>query len=79
MPAGKRVVFTFDERSLQSLEEIKERGRFRTLADTVRRSLQVNRALQAQAEQGFREIVVRNPQTNDERVLVIPDLLPEER
>ena len=76
MADSKRVVFTFDERSLRSLEEIKEAGHFRTLADTVRNSLQINRALQDQVEQGFQEIVVRNPETREERVLVIPTLLP---
>ena len=79
MATGKRVVFTFDDRSLRSLEEIKDQGHFRTLADTVRNSLQINRALQEQAQQGFTEIVVRNPQTSEEKVLVIPTLVPEKR
>lgn len=79
MATSKRVVFTFDDRSLRSLEDIRDQGHFRTLADTVRNSLQINRALQEQAQQGFSQIVVRNPQTNEERVLVIPNLVPEKR
>ena len=79
MATAKRVVFTFDERSLHSLNEIKQTGHFRTLADTVRSSLQINRALQAQVQQGFKEIIVRNPETDEERVIVIPDLAPESR
>jgi hypothetical protein len=45
------------------------------MADTVRESLQITRALQSQAGKGFTEVLVRNPETNEERVLVIPTLL----
>jgi len=74
MPKNKRVVFSFDERSLESLEKLTQQGRFSSMADTVRESLQISRALQSQARQGFTEVVVRNPETNEERVLVIPTL-----
>jgi Arc/MetJ-type ribon-helix-helix transcriptional regulator len=74
MAKAQRVVFTFDDRSLESLQRIKEQGRFSSMADAVRDSLQVSRALQAQAEQGYTEVVVRNPKTGEERVIVIPTL-----
>jgi hypothetical protein len=74
MATKKRVVFTFDERSMESLENLKEQARFDSLADTVRSSLQVARALQQQKEQGYTEVVVRNPDTKEERVIVIPSL-----
>ena len=74
MAKTKRVVFSFDERSLESLEKLTEQGRFSSMADTVRESLQISRALQSQANQGFTEVLVRNPETNEERVLVIPAL-----
>jgi metal-responsive CopG/Arc/MetJ family transcriptional regulator len=74
MSVKKRVVFSFDERSLESLETLKERGRLDSLADAVRNSLQVSRALQQQKELGYTEVVVRNPQTKEERVLIIPNL-----
>jgi hypothetical protein len=74
MSASKRVVFTFDENSLRSLEEIKTAGHFRSLAETVRNSLQINRALQNQVKQGYTEVLVRNPDSSEERVLVIPSL-----
>lgn len=70
----KRVVFTFDERSLDSLETLKSKARFDSLAEAVRNSLQVARALQQQKEQGYTEVVVRNPDSKEERVVVIPDL-----
>jgi Arc/MetJ-type ribon-helix-helix transcriptional regulator len=74
MSKAQRVVFSFDERSLESLQRIRQQGRFSSMADAVRESLQVSHALQSQAEQGFTELVVRNPQTGDERVIVIPNL-----
>jgi Arc/MetJ-type ribon-helix-helix transcriptional regulator len=76
MAKTRRVVFSFDERSLESLQKLTEQGRFASMADTVRESLQISRALQAQAKQGFTEVIVRNPETDEERVLVIPLLHP---
>jgi len=76
MAKAQRVVFSFDERSLESLQKIKEHGQFSSMADAVRESLQISRALQTQAGQGFTEIVVRNPTTKAERVIVIPNLQP---
>lgn len=77
MAGSKRVVFSFDERSYDSLEQMKSEGRFSTLAETVRQSLRASRALQAQGRQGFSEVIVRNPETGEERVLVIPELVPD--
>ena len=71
---SKRVAFTFDLNSLEALEEMKEEGHYSSLAETVRDSLQINRALQTQAKKGYNEIIVRDPETGDERVLVIPSL-----
>lgn len=74
MANTRRVVFSFDERSLESLRKITEQGRFASMADTVRESLQVTQALQSQARHGYTEVIVRNPETNKERVLLIPNL-----
>jgi Arc/MetJ-type ribon-helix-helix transcriptional regulator len=74
MPKTQRVVFSFDDRSLESLKRITEQGRYPSMANAVRESLQINRALQNQAEQGFTEVIVRNPETKEERVIVIPNL-----
>jgi Arc/MetJ-type ribon-helix-helix transcriptional regulator len=74
MAKTKRVVFSFDERSLASLEDLTQQGRFPSMAETVRESLQISRALQSQADQGFSELLVRNPETGEERVLVVPNL-----
>jgi Arc/MetJ-type ribon-helix-helix transcriptional regulator len=71
---SKRVAFKFDAHSLATLEEMKEDGHYSSLAETVRDSLQINRALQTQAKKGYNEIIVRDSETGDERVLVIPSL-----
>ena len=69
-----RVAFTFDEQSLAGLEEIQKDGNYSCSAETVRDSLQINRALQIQAKRGYNEIILRHSKTGDERVLVIPSL-----
>lgn len=74
MSKSKRVAFTFDERSLATLEDMTEEGHFSSMADTVRESLQISRALQIQVKQGYTELVVRNPETGEERVIIIPSL-----
>lgn len=79
MAKAKRVIFTFDDRSFDTLQQITSSGGFSSMADTVRESLQINRALQTQATQGFTEVIVRNPQTNEERVVVIPNLVTGSR
>ena len=44
------------------------------LADTMRDSLSITQALQTQAKKGYNEIIVRNPDTEEERLLVIPTI-----
>jgi hypothetical protein len=68
-------VFSFDERSLESLEKLKRQGKYSSMGDTVRESIQINLALQFQANQGFTEVIVKNPHTKEERVIVIPTLI----
>jgi hypothetical protein len=71
---AKRIMITFDERSSDTLNRITEQGKFSSTAATVRNSLDVTSALQQQAAQGFTEVVVRNPKTNQEKIVVIPGL-----
>ena len=72
---SKRVVFTFDDASLKTLAQMTQDGHYSSMADCVRESLQITRALSLQSRQGFREMIVRNPRTGAERVVVIPRLL----
>lgn len=71
MARKQRVVFSFDPHSLEKLKELTEEGHFGSMAEAVRESLQMRRALQRQAKRGFTEIVTRNPDTNEERILVM--------
>jgi len=64
MTKVKQVIFSFDERSLESLRKMTEQGRYPSMASVVKDSLQINHALQSQAAQGFTEIIVRNPKTH---------------
>lgn len=61
MRKKKRVTFTFDERSFVTLEEMTQEGRFSPMAKT---------------KQKFHEIVVRHPDTGEERTIIIPVLKP---
>lgn len=79
MSKAQRIVFSFDDRSLDSLKKIQDDGNYPTMANVVRDSLQISRALQQQAEQGFREVIVRNPETGEERVIVMPNLYSESK
>lgn len=76
MAAGKRVMFTFDDRSYGTLKRITEEGKFSSMADTVRDSLMIAGSLQNQSQEGFTEVIVRNPKTNEKRIITIPSLLP---
>ncbi|MCD0167280.1 hypothetical protein [Deinococcus sp. 12RED42] len=71
---NRRVAFTFDDRSLQTLDQMTHEGRFASMAETVRESLQINRTFQALAAQGFTEVILRRPATGQERTLTIPRL-----
>lgn len=72
---SRRVAFTFDDASLRTLGRMTEDGQYSSMADCVRESLQITRAISLQAGQGFTEMIVRNPRTGAERVVVIPRLL----
>lgn len=71
---SKRVAFTFDDRSFKTLEQMTESGNFSSMAETVRESLEISLALQNQAKKGYIEVIMRNPETGEERVVVIPRL-----
>jgi len=72
MARSKRILFTFDPRSHQNLRELTGVGGFPSASDAVRDALRVARALQDQARQGFTEVVVRNPVTQQEKTMVLP-------
>ena len=71
---AQRVVFTFDDSSLESLKQVQERGNFSSMGTAVRDSVQISEVLQDQVADGFTEVILRNPRTNQEKTLVIPSL-----
>jgi hypothetical protein len=71
---AQRVVLTFDDPSLDSLKQVKQKGAFATLGTAVRDSIQLSETLQNQVAQGFTEIVLRNPATNQEKIIIVPSL-----
>ncbi len=71
---SQRVVFTFDESSLGSLKQVQERGEFSSMGTAVREAVQLSEVLQDQVNQGFTEVVLRNPRSNLEKTLIIPSL-----
>ena len=73
---AKRIMVTFDERSSDTLDRITQKCKFNSTAATVRNSLDLTDALQQQAEEGYTQVIVRDPKTNKEKVLVIPGLIP---
>ena len=72
--AAQRVVLTFDANSLDSLKQLQERGEFSSIGTAVREAVQLSEVLQEQVDDGFTEVVLRNPKTNQEKTLVIPSL-----
>jgi len=68
----KQVVFTFDEGSFKSLEEMTEEGQYSCMAECVKESLQITQLLSGLARKGFTELAVQRPGTRMERVIVVP-------
>jgi len=71
---SQRVVFTFDDSSLESLKNVQDRGDFSSMGTAVREAISLSEVLQDQVSEGFSEVVLRNPRTNQEKTLVIPSL-----
>ena len=67
---SKRVVFTFEAESFSALEKLQEDGDYPSLAETVKDSLKILLAVQKQAEQGYMELIVRNPSTDGEKLVL---------
>lgn len=66
MGRAKRVIFSFDKRSHQDLQQATEAGPFDSLAQTTREALSLLRTVQRIKDQGYVELVARNPETGAE-------------
>lgn len=60
----QRVVFSFDDRSLESLKRLTEQGRVGPPCPRC--------VLNKSEPEAYKEVTVRNPETGEERVIVIP-------
>ena len=67
---SKKVVFTFEAESFPSLEKLQEDGDYPSLAETVKDSLKILWAVQKQTKQGYTELIVRNPNTDTEKLVL---------
>ena len=67
---SKRVVFTFEAESFSSLEKLQEDGDYLSLAETVKDSLKILWVIQQQAKRGYTELIVRNPSTDTEKLIL---------
>lgn len=66
----QKVIFSFAPESLSALEDIQETGGYATLADTVKDSLKIMWTIQNLAKEGYTELIVRNPKTDNERLVL---------
>ena len=64
------MVFTFEAESFSSLEKLQEDGDYPSLAETVKDSLKIMRTIQQGAKQGYTELIVRNPSTDIEKLIL---------
>jgi hypothetical protein len=73
------VLVGLEEKTLEDLETLKERGEQPSMAQAMRAAINLNRFLSDQVEAGFDTIVVRDPRTGRERELAIPSLQRQQR
>ncbi len=79
MVRSKRILFTFDPRRRRNLREFAKSGGCPSVPHPEIDALRVARAVHDQARLGFTEIVVRNPFTNQEKVMVLAQSHPAKR
>jgi hypothetical protein len=77
--AGKRIMFTFDNRSFDTLQEMTKEAHYPSLGTTIRDAIRITRTLQKLAGDGYTDVVVRNPITGEERTLIPPELIQPPR
>ena len=66
MTTTERIIFSFDRHTKQQLVEITESGGFPSRAQAVRTSVGLFRQLQSLKEQGFTQLIMRNPENGAE-------------
>ena len=64
------VFFSLDEKTYKQLEQLTEQPGFIDLASTAKDMIHVLTTLQKRRKQGFKQVIVRNPDTGKEHILV---------
>ena len=62
MPRAKRIVFSFDDSTEKKLVEVTRKAGFSSMARAVRESVSLFRLLQDYRDQGYTELIVRDPE-----------------
>lgn len=65
MPKARRIIFSFDESSERQLIDLTKEGGFSSKARAVREAVALFRRLQEYHQQGYTELYVRNPTTEN--------------
>jgi hypothetical protein len=68
---SKKMLVSFNPRDLFLLEELTRRGGFASKAEATKESVLLRGRIVAQMDQGFTDVVVRNPKSGKERGVVI--------
>ena len=72
MAKRKTFQFTLEPDGVKILEELKHRGKYKSLGDVVSESLGIRATMQDLENKGFIQIIMRNPQTRNAMVIRLP-------
>lgn len=62
-----KILFTFTSAAKLQLESIRDKFNVDSLASALQLSLSLTSSLQKQFDKGYTQVIVRNPNTGDER------------
>jgi Arc/MetJ-type ribon-helix-helix transcriptional regulator len=65
----RRLLVQLDEKLDEIVTELTEKGRYRSQAEAIRQAVLLVHSLQKQAEQGYTEILVRQPGGKSKEVI----------
>lgn len=61
------LTFVFSDEDYRLLDEMRAEGAFKDEAELVSRALRIIGVLQKQSDEGYTEVIVRNPRTMQQR------------
>jgi Arc/MetJ-type ribon-helix-helix transcriptional regulator len=69
---SKRIIFTFDDSAVDSLDSIQARHRYKSKGEVIRTALSLMQALSSHADKGFTDVLLKNPKSGSTRHLILP-------